>query len=165
MFHLIFSDVCCKCVYLDIADILHLYCKCFIWMLHMFCNGFSSVFQVFCKCFRCMFQVFYLSPDICCKCSIWMLHMFIRCCTCCNGAGGWRTAARTLCLPLAMRLALSSSLPPFPSLHLATAVRAHVGKQRGADGPACGRGESSERAGARHREGVGNGEQPWASRC
>ena len=40
----IFSDVCCKCVYLDVTYVSHICCKCFIWTLHMFFNGFSSVF-------------------------------------------------------------------------------------------------------------------------
>jgi hypothetical protein len=33
-------NVCCKCVYLDVAYILHIWCKCFIWMLRIFSNGF-----------------------------------------------------------------------------------------------------------------------------
>jgi hypothetical protein len=32
----VFSDVCCKCVYFDIAHVSYIRCKCFIWMLHMF---------------------------------------------------------------------------------------------------------------------------------
>jgi hypothetical protein len=31
-----FLDICCKCVYLDIAYVSHICCKCFIWMLRMF---------------------------------------------------------------------------------------------------------------------------------
>ena len=45
----IFSDVCCKCVYLDVASVLSGCCVCF-----------TMVFRCFCKCFRCMFQVFHL---------------------------------------------------------------------------------------------------------
>ena len=26
----LFLDICCKCVYLDVAYVLHIYCKCFI---------------------------------------------------------------------------------------------------------------------------------------
>ena len=52
---LVFSVVCCKHVYLDVAYVLHICCKCFIRMLRKFCNDFSSVFRCFCKCFRCMF--------------------------------------------------------------------------------------------------------------
>jgi hypothetical protein len=33
MFHLFFSNVRCKCVYLDVAYVSHICCKCFIWML------------------------------------------------------------------------------------------------------------------------------------
>jgi hypothetical protein len=47
----VFLDVCCMCVYLDIAYVSHMCCKCFIWMLRKY----------FCKCFRRMFQVFHLS--------------------------------------------------------------------------------------------------------
>jgi hypothetical protein len=53
----IFSDVYCKCVYLDVIYVSHICCKCFIWMLRMF----AMVFNCFCKCFTWMFQVFYLS--------------------------------------------------------------------------------------------------------
>jgi hypothetical protein len=41
----IFPDVCCKCVYLDVAYFSHICCKCFMWMLRMF-------YMVF-KCFTC----------------------------------------------------------------------------------------------------------------
>jgi hypothetical protein len=37
----VFLDVCCKFVYLDVAYVLHMRCKCFIWMLRMFYNGFQ----------------------------------------------------------------------------------------------------------------------------
>jgi hypothetical protein len=30
VFHLFFQDICCKCVYLDIAYVSHICCKCFI---------------------------------------------------------------------------------------------------------------------------------------
>jgi hypothetical protein len=45
-----FLDVCCKCVYVDIAYVLHICCKCFIWILRMF----AMVFKCFCKCLRHM---------------------------------------------------------------------------------------------------------------
>jgi hypothetical protein len=32
----VFSDVCCKCVYLDVAYVSHICCMYFIWMLQMF---------------------------------------------------------------------------------------------------------------------------------
>jgi hypothetical protein len=34
-----FSDVCCKFVYLDVAYVSHVCCKCFIWSAYV-CNGF-----------------------------------------------------------------------------------------------------------------------------
>jgi hypothetical protein len=43
----IFLDVCCKCVYLDVAYVSHICCKCFIWILHIFYNGFEVFLQVF----------------------------------------------------------------------------------------------------------------------
>jgi hypothetical protein len=67
MFYL-FSDVCCKCVYMDIACISHLY------MLQMFyldvayvlqCDWLLSVFRCFCKFFN---RMFHLSSDVCFKC-------------------------------------------------------------------------------------------------
>jgi hypothetical protein len=62
-----FSDVCRKCVYLDVAYVSHIYvAKCFIWMLRMFTMVFrcflsvsayvSSVLYVF----FCTLQVLYL---------------------------------------------------------------------------------------------------------
>jgi hypothetical protein len=38
LFHLFFSYVCCKCVYLDIAYVSHICCKCFIWMFAYVCS-------------------------------------------------------------------------------------------------------------------------------
>ena len=43
MFYLCFPDVCCKCVYLNVAYVSHICCMCFIWMLRMF----AIVFRVF----------------------------------------------------------------------------------------------------------------------
>jgi hypothetical protein len=36
----IFLDIRCNCVYLDIAYVSHICCKCFIWTLRMFYNSF-----------------------------------------------------------------------------------------------------------------------------
>jgi hypothetical protein len=116
---------------LDVAYVSHIYCKFFIWMLHMFCNGFSSVLRCFCKCFRRMFEVFHLSSNVCCKYIYWMFqkHMLQWC----RWLDGRPTAGLRL-LPRTTGLALSSPLPPlpsllfpflpFPSLHLAAIVRA-----------------------------------------
>jgi hypothetical protein len=49
-----FSDACCKCVYLDIAFISHICCKCFIKMFRMFAiisSVFASILDVRFKCF------------------------------------------------------------------------------------------------------------------
>jgi hypothetical protein len=66
----VFSDVCCKCVYLDIAYALHLLSKRFIWLLRMcynyFFRYFLHVFQTHVlnvlSVFRHMLQMLY--PDI-----------------------------------------------------------------------------------------------------
>jgi hypothetical protein len=47
MFHLFFPDICCKCVYLNVAYVSHICCKCFIWMLCMFYNGVQMFLCVF----------------------------------------------------------------------------------------------------------------------
>jgi hypothetical protein len=41
-----FLDICCKCVYLDVAYVSCICCKCFIWMLCIFAIVFKC-FQVF----------------------------------------------------------------------------------------------------------------------
>jgi hypothetical protein len=46
----VFSDVCCKCVYLDVAYVSHICCKCFTHMLQVFYLHVAYVnndFQVF----------------------------------------------------------------------------------------------------------------------
>jgi hypothetical protein len=68
----VFSYVCCKCVYLNVALLLqHMFasvlsgrCVCFFY------NGFKCFSGVLCKCFRYMFQVFHLASNVCCKCYI-----------------------------------------------------------------------------------------------
>jgi hypothetical protein len=63
----VFPDVCCKCIYLNVAYVSHICCKCFVYMLHMF-YLVSECFQVFLQvfhmhissvsfAFRCMLQV------------------------------------------------------------------------------------------------------------
>ena len=54
----VFPDACCKCVYLDVAYVSHIFCNCFIWMLRMCCNGFLSASCVFFKCFGACFKCF-----------------------------------------------------------------------------------------------------------
>jgi hypothetical protein len=63
MFHLCFSNACCKWVYLDVAYVSRM---CLIWMLRMV--------AMFFKCFQVVFQVFHLPSGICCNCCIWMFQ-------------------------------------------------------------------------------------------
>jgi hypothetical protein len=62
----VFSDVCCSCVYLDVAYASHICCKYFIWMLRMRLQWLSSVFLV---CFTSV-------SDACFKCFI-CLHTYV----------------------------------------------------------------------------------------
>jgi hypothetical protein len=72
VFHLCFSDVCCKCVYLDVPYVSHICCKCFIWMLCLFAmvlkyfRVFLQVLQMhvssISSIFFCMLQV--LHPNV-----------------------------------------------------------------------------------------------------
>ena len=54
--HLCFADACCKCVYLDVVDVSHIRCMCFIWMFAYGCSGFqvfSGVFSIVLEaCFK-----------------------------------------------------------------------------------------------------------------
>jgi hypothetical protein len=54
MFHLCFSDACCKCVYLDVAYVPHICCMCFIWMFAYGFNGFQVFSEACFKCFNCL---------------------------------------------------------------------------------------------------------------
>ena len=47
----VFSYVCCKWVYLDVAYAAHISCKCYIWMLRMFAMAFQSVFKIYLQVF------------------------------------------------------------------------------------------------------------------
>ena len=47
IFHLFLPDVCCKCIYLDVAYITHICCKCFYLDVVYVYKGF--------KCFSCVF--------------------------------------------------------------------------------------------------------------
>jgi hypothetical protein len=69
MFHL-FSDVCCKYVYLDVAYVSHICCKCFYLDVSYVCNSFQVFFHAFLQVFQinvssvssffCMLQVLHL---------------------------------------------------------------------------------------------------------
>ena len=54
----IFSIVCCKCVYLNVAYVSHIYCKCLIWMLRMIYNGFQVFSGVFATVSDACFKFF-----------------------------------------------------------------------------------------------------------
>jgi hypothetical protein len=53
----VFSDVCCKCVYLDVVYISHIYCKYFIWMFAWYSIVFTSILDACFKCSNCFFYV------------------------------------------------------------------------------------------------------------
>jgi hypothetical protein len=53
----IFLDVCCKCVYLDVAYFTHMFAS----VLSECCVCFAMVSSVFQMSFRCMLQVLYLN--------------------------------------------------------------------------------------------------------
>jgi hypothetical protein len=55
MFHFCFPDVCCKCVYLDVAYVSHIRCICFYLDVAYGYNGFQNFLGVFFKCFRSTF--------------------------------------------------------------------------------------------------------------
>jgi len=59
------SDICCKCVYLDVAYVSHIYYKCFILMFYMF---HTYVVSVCFKCFICFIRMLHSS--------VLMLHIF-----------------------------------------------------------------------------------------
>ena len=59
----VFSDVCCKCVYLDVADVFHTYIISVLSKCCICCTSDTHVASVCFKCFYCfkrMLQVFYL---------------------------------------------------------------------------------------------------------
>jgi hypothetical protein len=76
----IFLDVCCKCVYLDVAYVVYICCKCFMWMLRLFAMVFSSVFlcvlYAYFKCFICSLLYVISVGSRCFKCRL-------GCWTCC----------------------------------------------------------------------------------
>jgi hypothetical protein len=64
MFHLCFSNACCKCVYLDVAYVSHISCMCFIWMLQWFSSIFFMCLRSISSvstAFRRMLQLLYLN--------------------------------------------------------------------------------------------------------
>jgi hypothetical protein len=75
----VFSDVRCKCFYLDVAYVSRICCKC---LLSRGCVCFAMAFQVLLQVFRMYVQVF----NACYKHFIWMFHKMIECYTCCNVA-------------------------------------------------------------------------------
>jgi hypothetical protein len=146
----------------------------FIYILHMFCSSFSSVFWIF----------FSSVLDACFKYFIclhtYVVNVLYECFNSKSGvahvamapvAGGQRLAARLRLLPRAFLGRCASPSPPFPSLPFPLSHRdssSSRGKQRGVDGPACGRAAWTGRVvqaaqnptgrGAWHKARVGNRE-------
>jgi hypothetical protein len=48
----VFSDICCMCVYLDVAYVSHNCCNSFIWMLRRFAMVFKHFSGVFLQIFQ-----------------------------------------------------------------------------------------------------------------
>jgi hypothetical protein len=99
-FHLFFSNICCKCVYLDVAYVSHISCKCiFFSMLHIFCNGFFKCFyNVSYACFKyficlqTMLQMFHL--DVSKVDRVLLLGTHLPACCSCRGTDDRVQASR-----------------------------------------------------------------------
>jgi hypothetical protein len=143
MSHLFFSDIFCKCVYLNVVYDSHMCYKWFIGMLHMFCNGFSSVFtSVTNPCFKCFICLYKYVANVlsgCFKFRLGVAHI----------ARAPVAGDSGLPLGLGSYLAPSShgvprpllSLSPLPSLPFPLSRRggsSSVQKRRGTDGLTCG---------------------------
>jgi hypothetical protein len=68
-----FSNVCYKCVYLDVAYVLYICYKYFIWMLRMFAIVFKY-FQVFLQVFHMHVSSVSSIFIVCYKCCIWIFE-------------------------------------------------------------------------------------------
>jgi hypothetical protein len=117
---LFFLDICCKCVYLDVAYVSHISCKCFIWMLRTGCNGFqvlhvflASVSDTCFKCFICLWTYVANVSSMCFKSRSSVAHV-----TMAPVASGQWLAAGLRLLPHAFLMwhASLSPLPPLPPL-------------------------------------------------
>jgi hypothetical protein len=65
MFHLCFSDACCKCVYLDVAYISHIRCMCV----------FRCFLSISVACFKCFIYFYVATAEFgCFKSRFWVLH-------------------------------------------------------------------------------------------
>jgi hypothetical protein len=74
----VFSDVCCKCAYLDITYVSHVCCKSMFEMFHLFqslcCN--KCFYVASCKCFIRMLHMFHTHVvSVCSKCFICLRRM------------------------------------------------------------------------------------------
>jgi hypothetical protein len=92
----VFSDVCCKFVYLDVVYVSHIYCKCFILMLRIFCNDFqvflavfASVSDTYFRCFICL-QTYVASVASGCFKSRFNVAQVATCCSCWRVRGAVR---------------------------------------------------------------------------
>jgi hypothetical protein len=66
MFHLFFSDVCCKCAGS---------CICFIHRLQMFLRGCCIYLQLFFECFNCFVHMLQLCSFECFKSRLGVVHV------------------------------------------------------------------------------------------
>jgi hypothetical protein len=69
----VFSDVCCKCVILDVVYVSYICCKRFIWMLGMFYNDFEVSVSDACSCVSSVLRRMMLHLDVL-KVD-WVLHL------------------------------------------------------------------------------------------
>jgi hypothetical protein len=70
----IFSDVCYKYVYLDIAYVLYICCKYFYLDVAYVCNCFSNVFHVFLHIIQTHILNVLTVSYICCNYFIWIFQ-------------------------------------------------------------------------------------------
>jgi hypothetical protein len=113
----IFSEVCCKYVYLDVAYVSNIYYKNFFlnvayvlqWLLSVF-SFFATILNAWFKCFICLHTYLVNVSSRCFKSTLGVAHVAMA-----PMAGGQQSVARLRLLPHAVRLALSSPLSLLPS--------------------------------------------------
>jgi hypothetical protein len=66
-----FSDICCKCVYLEVAYVSRICCKCFYLDVAYVLQSFSSVFQVFLQ----VFQTYVSNVSFVFRLTLHLLHL------------------------------------------------------------------------------------------
>jgi hypothetical protein len=65
----VFSEICCKYIYLDVAYVLHICYKCFVWMLHMFAIVFHAFLHVF--------RTHVLNVSVVCIHMLQLFHLYV----------------------------------------------------------------------------------------